>query len=98
MYDPFTAGSSRIFTCERSATQENCTVRTWQRARWAVNLEVAVTSLVRTLYDLRHAVVSTWLPHVGLAQARGRTAAEQDGRPLAYRSGGPLLSIPSVRS
>jgi hypothetical protein len=53
---------------------------------------------VRTPYDLRHAVVSTWLPHVGPFQARGRTAAEQDGQPLAYRSAGPLLSTPSVRS
>ncbi len=59
-----TAEGGRIFVGERNGRElpKRTILQAWQRARTAVfTAEVAVSPLVRTPYDLRHAAVSTWL-------------------------------------
>lgn len=59
-----TAEGGRIFVGERNGRElpKRTILQAWQRARTAVfTAEVAISPLVQTPYDLRHAAVSTWL-------------------------------------
>jgi hypothetical protein len=74
-------------------------VRAWRRARIDVySEEVAASSLARTLYDLRHAAVSTWL-NGGTPTAVAEWAGHSVEVLLKiYASAGRLPTCPAARS